>query len=254
MAEGDRPRPPAWLSTSGSKNARSGYGVARTQPATPARASSAKATRSRNDASQSEHPKAAIRHRRTALSDNGRIVLERRYLAKDARGKLTETPEQLFRRVAHNIALAEAKFVPPARADATVAEYEARFYDLMTSLRFLPNSPTLGNAGPRDAAALGVLRAARRGLDGGDLRVAEGHGADPPERRRHRLRVQPAAARPATSSRRRAASRAGPSRSCACTTRRRSRSSRAARAAAPTWRSSASTIRTSRRSSTSSPT
>ena len=58
-----------------------------------------------------------------------------------------ETPEQLFRRVAHNIALAEARFAAPARADAVVAEFEARVYDLMASLRFLPNSPTLGNAG-----------------------------------------------------------------------------------------------------------
>ncbi len=75
------------------------------------------------------------------------MVLERRYLAKDAAGKLTETPEQLFRRVAHNIALAEARYVAPSQADETVAAIEAQFYDLVTSLRFLPNSPTLGNAG-----------------------------------------------------------------------------------------------------------
>src|SRR5688572_20021895 len=41
------------------------------------------------------------------LSDNARTVLERRYLARDADGNLIETPEQLFRRVADNIALAE---------------------------------------------------------------------------------------------------------------------------------------------------
>jgi len=82
-----------------------------------------------------------------ALSDNARTVLERRYLAKDGAGKLIETPEQLFRRVARNIAEAEAGFVPKRAAPDIVAQYEARFYHLMTSLRFLPNSPTLGNAG-----------------------------------------------------------------------------------------------------------
>jgi ribonucleoside-diphosphate reductase alpha chain len=81
------------------------------------------------------------------LSENARTVLERRYLAKDALGRLVETPEQLFRRVAHNIALAEANFSAPGAADAAIASAEATFYDLMTSLRFLPNSPTLGNAG-----------------------------------------------------------------------------------------------------------
>jgi ribonucleotide reductase alpha subunit len=50
--------------------------------------------------------RAAVRtaHPAADLSDNARVVLERRYLAKDARGKLIETPEQLFLRVAHNIA------------------------------------------------------------------------------------------------------------------------------------------------------
>ena len=80
------------------------------------------------------------------LGDNSRIVLERRYLAKDDQGRLIETPEELFRRVADSIAGAEA-FYPtaePATADDSVSN---RFYDLMASLRFLPNSPTLGNAG-----------------------------------------------------------------------------------------------------------
>jgi ribonucleoside-diphosphate reductase alpha chain len=72
------------------------------------------------------------------LSENARVVLERRYLAKDDAGNLIETPEQLFRRVAENI----------AQAESDRPEYWAgRFYELMTSLRFLPNSPTLGNAG-----------------------------------------------------------------------------------------------------------
>jgi ribonucleoside-diphosphate reductase alpha chain len=71
-------------------------------------------------------------------------VLERRYLAKDDAGRVVETPEQLFRRVAHNVALAEARY---SASSSEVAAVEERFYALMTSLRFLPNSPTLGNAG-----------------------------------------------------------------------------------------------------------
>jgi ribonucleoside-diphosphate reductase alpha chain len=71
-------------------------------------------------------------------------VLERRYLAKDPAGRLSETPEQLFRRVAHNVALAEERYGASVRQ---VEAMEERFYALMTSFRFLPNSPTLGNAG-----------------------------------------------------------------------------------------------------------
>ncbi|MEX2225648.1 MAG: vitamin B12-dependent ribonucleotide reductase [Dehalococcoidia bacterium] len=136
MAKADRPKPPAWLSTAGSRKARAGKSVARARKGAvaggppPARKSPTRAA-----------------HAKVALSDNARVVLERRYLAKDERGALVETPEQLFRRVAHTIALAEAAYVEAAAADRTVAEYEAQFYDLITSLRFLPNSPTLGNAG-----------------------------------------------------------------------------------------------------------
>jgi ribonucleoside-diphosphate reductase alpha chain len=78
-----------------------------------------------------------------ALSDNARVVLERRYLAKDERGRVVETPGQLFRRVAHNVAGAEQAYGDGPQVDL----WEQRFLDVMTSLRFLPNSPTLGNAG-----------------------------------------------------------------------------------------------------------
>jgi ribonucleoside-diphosphate reductase alpha chain len=81
------------------------------------------------------------------LSANARLVLERRYLAKDEDGNVVETPEDLFRRVARNIAEAERAYAGAEEADAVVAEWESRFLELMTSLRFLPNSPTLGNAG-----------------------------------------------------------------------------------------------------------
>jgi ribonucleoside-diphosphate reductase alpha chain len=120
------------------------------------------------------------------LSDNARVVLERRYLAKDDAGNLAETPEGLFRRVAQNVALAELRYggerqeaggkrpeargkrqegvtSPPSplslRGEGESATglqpaegarvWEEQFYGLMTSLRFLPNSPTLGNAGRR---------------------------------------------------------------------------------------------------------
>ncbi len=61
---------------------------------------------------------------------------------------MIETPEELFRRVARTIAHAEVRYAPSRRrGEALAREWEERFYGLMTSLRFLPNSPTLGNAG-----------------------------------------------------------------------------------------------------------
>jgi ribonucleoside-diphosphate reductase alpha chain len=85
------------------------------------------------------------------LSDNARIVLERRYLAKDNSGEPLETPEELFRRVAHNIAQAELLHNPEnvdnTRLQTRASEWESRFLSLMERLDFLPNSPTLMNAG-----------------------------------------------------------------------------------------------------------
>lgn len=71
-------------------------------------------------------------------------VLERRYLRKDEKGKPIETPGQLFRRVATFIASAEKKW---GADDETIKYYEDAFYEIMTSFEFLPNSPTLMNAG-----------------------------------------------------------------------------------------------------------
>lgn len=73
------------------------------------------------------------------LSNSAVKVLEKRYLAKDKTGKITETPEQLFQRVARTISGAEH--------DTSSSEYEEKFYKIMTNLEFLPNSPTLINAG-----------------------------------------------------------------------------------------------------------
>ncbi len=77
------------------------------------------------------------------LSDNALRVLERRYLTKDGEGKVIETPQELFRRVARHIASAELIYNPKA----DVSLYEEAFYQLMETLEFLPNSPTLMNAG-----------------------------------------------------------------------------------------------------------
>ena len=81
-----------------------------------------------------------------AISDIGQNALEvlrRRYLAKNEKGECVETVEQLFRRVALAVAQGEIKFDP----QADVEKQAENFYQLMTSLRFLPNSPTLMNAG-----------------------------------------------------------------------------------------------------------
>ncbi len=77
------------------------------------------------------------------ISENSRTVLERRYLKKDQSGKVCESPEQMFRRVAAHIAQAEKNY--DKKADTK--KMEDRFYNLMTQFRFLPNSPTLMNAG-----------------------------------------------------------------------------------------------------------
>ena len=78
------------------------------------------------------------------LSANARTVLAKRYLVKDATGKPTETPEELFWRVATVVAEADARYGATAEQVERVAE---EFYALMTQRRFVPNSPTLMNAG-----------------------------------------------------------------------------------------------------------
>lgn len=73
-------------------------------------------------------------------------VLESRYLLRDREGKVVETPHQLFQRVSRAIAEAERKWAK-GNADSIVQETSRRFFDLLSGLRFLPNSPTLMNAG-----------------------------------------------------------------------------------------------------------
>lgn len=83
---------------------------------------------------------------KTELTPNAMRVLESRYLRKDEHGKIQETPTQLFQRVASNIASAE-KIYNPDISDDELFKTEEKFYRLIASLFFLPNSPTLMNAG-----------------------------------------------------------------------------------------------------------
>ncbi len=77
------------------------------------------------------------------LSPSAKAVLERRYLRKGKDSKPIEVPEKLFKRVARNIASAENI----VRNGEDPSAVEKKFYNLMTSLEFMPNSPTLMNAG-----------------------------------------------------------------------------------------------------------
>ncbi|NMB65974.1 MAG: ribonucleotide-diphosphate reductase subunit alpha, partial [Spirochaetes bacterium] len=78
------------------------------------------------------------------LTENARIVLEKRYLAKDEEGNVIETPRQMFERIAKYIASADLLYGKDARHVNQVA---TTFYEMMVDLLFIPNSPTLMNAG-----------------------------------------------------------------------------------------------------------
>ena len=78
------------------------------------------------------------------LSENAIKVLEKRYLKRDKDGKCTETPADMFRRVAKTIAEGDFKF---DKSQADVDKLTERFYEAITNCYFMPNSPTLMNAG-----------------------------------------------------------------------------------------------------------
>lgn len=75
------------------------------------------------------------------LSINSIKVLAERYLLRDESGKIVETPKELFLRVARSVSKAEVKY------GSDVSAMESAFFDMMSKLEFLPNSPALMNAG-----------------------------------------------------------------------------------------------------------
>ena len=78
------------------------------------------------------------------LTDNAHAVLKRRYQAKDREGNVVEDPDQMFHRVAHNLAQAERAY---GATDSEIQSIEEEFYQVMSRLDYLPNSPTIMNAG-----------------------------------------------------------------------------------------------------------
>jgi ribonucleoside-diphosphate reductase alpha chain len=84
------------------------------------------------------------------LSDNSLRVLEKRYLKKDENGKVIETPREMFSRVAKAISTADRIY---KKSEEEIAALEKKFYEMMSNLEFMPNSPTLMNAG-RDLSQL----------------------------------------------------------------------------------------------------
>jgi ribonucleoside-diphosphate reductase alpha chain len=85
----------------------------------------------------------SIKHPEAYLTPNARTVLMKRYLMKDEDGEVIESPDEMFRRVAANIAQADLQYDGKANIHAT----EEEFYRVLSNLEFLPNSPTLMNAG-----------------------------------------------------------------------------------------------------------
>ncbi len=93
--------------------------------------------------------KLAVAAREAGMADNGLSensvrVLERRYLAKDQKGRVTENPAGMFRRVAGNLSQAELGY---GASEELRSQVEEEFHQVMSQLEFLPNSPTLMNAG-----------------------------------------------------------------------------------------------------------
>ena len=78
------------------------------------------------------------------FSANAIKVLEERYLLKDDTGKIIETPTEMFKRIAKAIAAADSKY---SKSHEQIKKTEAEFFEIMKNLEFLPNSPTIMNAG-----------------------------------------------------------------------------------------------------------
>lgn len=98
----------------------------------------------RNERSKLREQKAALiggKIDELKLSFNAVKLLERRYLRRDEKGNITETPSDLFWRVANHVAMAEVRYGNDPKKNAR------RFFDMMANLHFLPSSPVLMNAG-----------------------------------------------------------------------------------------------------------
>ncbi len=80
-------------------------------------------------------------------SENSLTVLKKRYLKKDKEGRVIETPEEMFKRVARNIAYADNLYKTLYNPDVDVNKTAQKFFRMMSLFEFLPNSPTLMNAG-----------------------------------------------------------------------------------------------------------
>jgi len=78
------------------------------------------------------------------LSENSLRVLEKRYLKKDENGKVVETPQEMFTRVAKSISAADRLY---RKTEDEINALQRSFFDMMERLEFMPNSPTLMNAG-----------------------------------------------------------------------------------------------------------
>jgi ribonucleoside-diphosphate reductase alpha chain len=90
------------------------------------------------------HSKQSSKHTPLNLSENAQTVLKRRYLVKDEQGRPAESPEELFWRVARTVAAPDASYGASPTQVAAVAE---AFYEVMATRAWMPNSPTLMNAG-----------------------------------------------------------------------------------------------------------
>ena len=81
---------------------------------------------------------------RLKFSPNALVVLKKRYLKKNDKGEVSETPDEMLQRVAKAVAVAERNYT---KDESVVNEVQKAFYSMMKSLEFMPNSPTLMNAG-----------------------------------------------------------------------------------------------------------
>ena len=85
-----------------------------------------------------------INYQPVQLSEQSKTILEHRYFLKDDDSNIIETPEELFERVAKGVASVETLYgTLPVESDLSANE----FYEIMTNFEFVPNSPTLMNAG-----------------------------------------------------------------------------------------------------------